>query len=115
MLTSDSIVSLANEPLYYDWSWDPLDMPAVTLKNPGHVNFMLNNLRKYLAKVKEHSEDATVIDDLLISTAISPKSKISKFAVFFWITTIFISCSILVKMYSTSKCMAPSILSLFIQ
>jgi hypothetical protein len=38
---------------------------------------MLNNLRKFVAKVKEHSEDATGIDDLLISNLISPKSKIS--------------------------------------
>ena len=68
-ITSESIVSLANEPLYYDWSWDPLKMPAVTLKDPGHV-----------AKVKEHLENATIIDDLFISTVILPKSKFSKFA-----------------------------------
>jgi hypothetical protein len=49
-------------------------MPAVTLKDPGHVNSMLNNLRKSV--VKEHSEDATVIDYLLISNVISPKSKL---------------------------------------
>jgi hypothetical protein len=66
-------------------------MPAVTLKDPGHVHFMLNNLRKFAAKVKEHSEDATAIDDLLISNVISPKSKITKFSLFFWITTTFIS------------------------
>ena len=52
-ITSDSIVSLANEPLYYDWSWDLLEMPAVTLKDPGHVDFMLNNLRKFVAKLKK--------------------------------------------------------------
>jgi hypothetical protein len=50
-----------------------LEMPAVTLKDPDHIDFMLNNLRKYVAIVKEHSEDATVIDDLLISNVISPK------------------------------------------
>ena len=79
----DSIVSLTNEPLYYDWSWDPLEMPAVILKDPCHVDFMLNNLRKFVAKVKEHSEDATAIDELLISNVISPKSKITKFYLFF--------------------------------
>jgi hypothetical protein len=42
--TPDSIVSLANEPLYYNWSLDPLEMPAVTLKDPGQVDFMLNTL-----------------------------------------------------------------------
>jgi hypothetical protein len=31
-ITSDNIVSLANEPLYYDRSWNPLEMPALTLK-----------------------------------------------------------------------------------
>jgi hypothetical protein len=48
-------------------------MPAVTLKDPGHVDFMLNNLRKFVAKLKVHSEDATAINDLLISNVISPK------------------------------------------
>jgi hypothetical protein len=43
IITSESIVSLTNEPL---------EMPAVALKDPGHVDFMLNNLRKYVAKVK---------------------------------------------------------------
>ena len=71
-ITSDSIVSLTNEPLYYDWSWDPLEMPAVTLKDPGQVDFMLNNLQKFVVKVKEHSEIATVIGELLISTVIYP-------------------------------------------
>ncbi len=71
-ITSETIVSLANEPLYYDWWWDPLEMPAVTLKDPGDVDFMLNNLRKFVLKVKERSENATVIDDLLISNVISP-------------------------------------------
>jgi hypothetical protein len=47
----------------------------VTLKDPGHVDFMLNNLRKYVGKVKEHSEDATVIDDFLIYNMTSPKIK----------------------------------------
>ena len=72
-ITLDNIVSLANETLYYDWSWAPLEMPAVTLKDPGHVDFMLNNLRKFVAKLKVHSEDATAINDLLISNVISPK------------------------------------------
>jgi hypothetical protein len=50
-ITSDSIVSLVTEPLFYDWTWDPLNMPAMTLKDPGHVDFMLNNLRKFVRKV----------------------------------------------------------------
>ena len=52
-ITSNSIVNLATEPLYYNWSWDPSDMHAMTLKDPGHVDFMLNNLRKFVNKVNE--------------------------------------------------------------
>jgi hypothetical protein len=31
-------------------------MPAVSLKDPGHVNFMLNNLRKFVTKVTNNQE-----------------------------------------------------------
>ena len=41
-------------------------MLAVILKDSGQVDFMLNNLQKFVAKVREHSENATVIDELLI-------------------------------------------------
>jgi hypothetical protein len=111
-ITSDSIASLANDPLYYDWLWDPLEMPSVTLKDPGHINFMLNNQQKFLAKVRKHSENATTIDKLLISIVISPKLKNYKIALFFRVTSTFISVSILVKMYATTKYTALSILKL---
>jgi hypothetical protein len=45
---SDSIVSLAADPMFYDWSWYLLNMLAVTLKEPGHVDFNLNNVRKLI-------------------------------------------------------------------
>jgi hypothetical protein len=62
--------------LYFDGTWDPLDVPAVTLKDLGHLDSTLNNLREFMAKVKEHSENATVINDLLISTVIFSKQNL---------------------------------------
>jgi hypothetical protein len=52
-IRSDSTVTLTTEPSNYDGSWDPLDMPAVTFKDPGNVNFMLKNLGKIVTKVNE--------------------------------------------------------------
>jgi hypothetical protein len=51
-----------------------LEIPAITLKDPGQVDFMLNNLQKLVVKVKEHIENATVLDELLISAVISSSS-----------------------------------------
>jgi hypothetical protein len=50
-------------------------MPAVTLKDPGHVDFMLNNLRKFG----------------------------TKFSIFYWVTTSFISISMIFKANATTK------------
>jgi hypothetical protein len=93
-ITSDNIVNLATEPLYCDWSWDPLDMPVVILKDQGHADFMIINLRKFVTKVNEQSKKAYLMEDLLISNVSSSKSMLSKFLTFFWITSNFISISI---------------------
>jgi hypothetical protein len=65
-------------------------MPTVTLKDPRHVNFMLNNLRKFVAKVKEQSENTTMINGLLIAMLFLPKTGNSKFYIFLCITSGFI-------------------------
>jgi hypothetical protein len=59
------------DPLYYDWAWDPLKMPAVALMDPCHVDFMLNNLRKFVTKVNEQSQNPSYIAQLLISNIFS--------------------------------------------
>jgi hypothetical protein len=41
---------------------DPLNMPEMTLKDPGHVSFMLYNLGKFVNKVNEPSQNASYID-----------------------------------------------------
>jgi hypothetical protein len=50
-----------------------------------------------MAKVKEQSETATIIDDLLISSDL-PQPIFPTFEIFFWITSGFISVSIFVKL-----------------
>jgi hypothetical protein len=46
-------------------------MPAVTLKDPDHVDFKLSNLRKFMTKVKQQSHNTKYAEDLLNSTEIS--------------------------------------------
>jgi hypothetical protein len=72
-------VSLATNPLYCNWAREPLNELAVTLKDPGYVDVMLNNLRTFLTKVNDQSPDARYIDKLFISNVVSPDSKFSIF------------------------------------
>jgi hypothetical protein len=75
--------------------WDPLDKLAVTLKNHRQIDFMLSNLKRYLAKKKEQSKTVPVLDALLLTSVIYPQTKFAKFAIF-GITSGFISFSIFV-------------------
>jgi hypothetical protein len=68
---------------------------------------MLNNQRKFVTKVKEQSQNASYIDDFLISNVVSPKCVFSKISIFFWITSGFIFISIFCKIYTTSKSSTP--------
>jgi hypothetical protein len=68
-------MSLTKDPLFYVRAYNSLNLPAVTLKDWGHIDFMLNNPRKSVAQVNELSQNAYYIQELLISNVISPKTK----------------------------------------
>jgi hypothetical protein len=36
-------------------------MLAVSIKDPGDVDFVLNNSKKFVTKVKEHLENGTIL------------------------------------------------------
>jgi hypothetical protein len=93
--------------MYCDWAWDPLNMSAVTLKDPGYVDFMLNNLRKFVTKLNEQSQNTSYNDKLLISIVISRNSK---FSIFFWFTTSSISILLIFKAYATTKVINPALI-----
>jgi hypothetical protein len=58
-------------------------MPALTLKEPGHVDFMLKNQRKFVSKVEEQSKSRSFIKDLLISNSVSAQSMFLRFFILF--------------------------------
>ena len=69
------------------------------------MDFMIHNLQSYVSKIEAMSNDVTHIDDLLISTVSQPL--ISKFSIFVWITTIFISISALFKAWQAYNIIKP--------
>jgi hypothetical protein len=79
-ISSDGIVTWVTEQLFYDWARDPLNMPVVTLKYPGHVDLKLSNPRIFLTAVKQQSQNACYIYKLLVTNVISPKSRFFKFS-----------------------------------
>ncbi len=90
-ITSDNSLNLDAPPIYFSWSWDPLLMAADSLMDNSHIDFLLFKVHNHVKDMDAQSNNITHIDNLLISTVTSP---VSKFAVFFWIISIFIAMSL---------------------
>ena len=110
-ITSDLIIDIESPPLSFSWTWDPLSMPADSLEDASHLDFMLYNLQSYVAQMESSINDVSHIDDLLISTISQPY--ISKFSIFVWTTTIFVSLSLLFKTYQAFLFIKPILIHLF--
>jgi hypothetical protein len=93
-ITSDNSLNLDAPPIYYLWSWDPLSMPADSLLDNSHFDFLLFKLCNHAQDMDAQCNNVTHMDDLLISTVTSP---VSKFGVFIWITSIFVAISLAFK------------------
>jgi hypothetical protein len=66
-------------------------MPADSLLDNSHVDFVLFKLRNHVQNMDAQSNNVTYMNDLLTSTVTSPASKL---AVYFWITSNFIAMSL---------------------
>ena len=85
----------------FSWPWGPQEMPATSLNNHDHANFFMDKLKRNMEDLQNLNDNVTHLDDLLLTSVISSNSRISKFAIFSWITSAFF------KIYSFSKCLLP--------